>query len=153
MTRHFGHYIRVLHSCTDQIISSTLAQMDLTAAQGRIVGYLCHQEHPPKAQDLAEEFQLSTPTVSGLLSRLEKKGFIRFVCDAQDRRCKRIHVLPRGRELHRQIVETIQANEERMLQGFSDEEKAQFLSFLDLAIANMGGSPCYKPHKEDPPKC
>lgn len=149
LKKYYGHRIRVLHWCTDQTMSDTLAQMDLTAAQGHIMGFLSHQATPPCARDIAEEFQLSHPTVSGLLSRLEKKGFIEFRPDEQDRRSRRIHILPKGRDCHNRIVETIHANEQRMVQGFTEEERRQFMEFLDRAIANMGGSPCPPHHKKE----
>lgn len=148
LEKHYGHRIRVLHWCTDQTMSDTLAQMDLTAAQGHIMGYLSRQSEPPCARDIAEAFQLSHPTVSGLLSRLEKKGFIEFRPDEQDRRSRRICILPKGLECHNRIVETIHANEQRMVQGFTAQERQQFMELLDRAISNMGGNPCQPPHNK-----
>ncbi|MBQ1207779.1 MAG: MarR family transcriptional regulator [Lachnospiraceae bacterium] len=142
MNHYYGHRIRVLHWCTDQIMTDALAQMGLTASQGRIMGYLAHYPQPPCARDIAEAFQLSHPTVSGLLGRLEKKGFIKFLCDEQDRRSRRIYLLPKGLESVKRIEDTIMLNEQRMVQGFSGEEREQFMALLDRAISNMGGSPC-----------
>ena len=149
MPKHYGHMLRVLHWCTDQTMTGALARMDLTAAQGHIMGYLAHSPNPPCSRDIEEAFQLSHPTVSGLLSRLEKKGFIEFRPDEKDRRCKRIHMLPKGQACVELMHRTIQENEERIVQGFSDEEKAQFASLLERAISNMGGSPCQRNQKEE----
>ena len=149
MQRHYGHSIRILHWCTDQTMTNALAQMDLTAAQGHIMGYLAHRKRPACARDIEEDFQLSHPTVSGILSRLEKKGFIEFRPDKLDRRCKRIHVLPKGRQCHELMHDAIRSNEERMVQGFSEEEKVLFFQLLDRAIVNMGGGPCQRKHKEE----
>lgn len=147
MQHHYGHWVRILHCCIDQIMSNALTQMDLTAAQSRVMGYLAHQKEPPCSRDVEEEFQLSHPTVSGILSRLEKKEFIEFRPDPQDRRCKRIYVLEKGWEHIEQIHRIIRENEERIVQDFSEEEKQQFAAFLERAIRNMGGSPCH--HKEE----
>lgn len=147
--KHYGHLLRILHWCTDQAMTQALAEMDLTAAQGHIMGYLAHREKPPCSRDIEEAFRLSHPTVSGLLARLEKKGFIAFRPDEADRRCKRIHILPRGWECNQRIRQTILDNENRLIQGFSPEEQALFFDFLERAIANMGGSPCAKPSKEE----
>ena len=149
MPKHYGHMLRVLHWCTDQTMTGALARMDLTAAQGHIMGYLAHSPNPPCSRDIEEAFQLSHPTVSGLLSRLEKKGFIEFRPDEKDRRCKRIHMLPKGQACIELMHRTIRENEERIVQGFSDEEKAQFASLLERAISNMGGSPCQRNQKEE----
>ena len=145
----YGHYARILHWCTDQTMTTALAQMDLTAAQGRIMGYLARRGDAPCSRDIEEEFQLSHPTVSGLLNRLEKKGFIEFRPDPTDRRCKRIYILPKGKQCTDTMHNTIRSNEERMVQGFTEAEKAQFADLLQRAIANMGGSPCHRKHKEE----
>ena len=147
--RHFGHAVRILHWCTDQSMTNALAQMELTAAQGRIMGYIAHSREPPCPRDLEEAFHLSHPTVSGLLSRLEKKGFIEFRPDEKDRRCKRIYVLPKGMECTEMMHRTIEENEERMVQGFTEEEKELFRSFLKRSIANMGVQPCSRHNKEE----
>lgn len=149
MRRHYGYSIRILHWCADQTMTNALAQMELTAAQGHILGYLAHCGEPPCARDIEEEFQLSHPTVWGILFRLEKKGFIEFRPDAHDRRCKRIHVLPKGRACQELMHNTIMENEAQMVRGFTEEEKALFLQFLDRAIVNMGGDPCRRKHKEE----
>ena len=149
MVKHFGHAVRILHWCIDQSVTGALAQMDLTAAQGRIMGYLAHRPEPPCAKDVEEAFQLSHPTVSGILSRLEKKDFVEFRPDPADRRCKRIYVLEKGWEHIEQIHSVIRENEERIVSGFTEEEKEQFASLLERAILNMGGCPCHPHHKEE----
>ena len=148
MPNAYGHSIRVLHWCTDQAISNALAEMDLTAAQGRIIGYLAHRKEPPCSRDIEEAFQLSHPTVSGLLNRLEKKSFLEFRPDRFDRRCKRIFLLEKGLECHELIRSTILANEQTIVSNFTEEEKAQFSHFLERAIENMGGNPCRRKKEE-----
>lgn len=148
MRPHFGHYLRILHGCTDQILSAAVTDMDLTPVQSRVMGYLAHRSEPPCARDVEAEFGLTHPTVSGILSRLEKKRFVEFRPDPQDRRCKRIYVLEKGREHIEQIHSLIRENEERIVRDFSPEEKQQFAEFLERAIRNMGGSLCH-PKEED----
>lgn len=149
LSYHYGHLLRILHWCADQSMTAALEKMDLTAAQGHIMGYLAHREQPPCSRDIEAEFQLSHPTVSGLLSRLEQKGFIELREDPEDRRRKRIYVLPKGRECHTLMHCTILENEQRLVEGFSPEEREQFAALLQRAITNMGGSPCRTKHKEE----
>lgn len=130
-------------------MTNALASMELTAAQGHIMGFITHRETPPCARDIEEAFHLSHPTVSGLLSRLERKGFIAFRPDENDRRCKRICVLPKGLELDETMHRIIRDTEDQMVQGFTEEEQAQFAHFLTRAIENMGGNPIKRKHKEE----
>ena len=148
--KHYGPLLRYLHSSVDREISAALEQMELTSAQGHILGFTRLQKTPPCPKDIEEAFHLSHPTVSGLLSRMEKKGFIELKTDENDRRCKRIHILPKGRECLENIYQVILENEKQVVAGFSPEEQAQFASLLQRAVDNMGGNPCRKStHKEE----
>lgn len=149
MRNHYGRLARTLHWCTDQSMTAELEKMDLTAAQGHIMGYLAHHQEAPCPRDIELDFKLSHPTVSGLLSRLEQKGFIELCTDPEDRRCKRIYILPKGKECHDRMHQTIMNNEERMVQDFTEEEKQLFADFLNRAIENMGGGPCQRKQKEE----
>ena len=80
---------------------------------------------------------------------MEKKGFIEFRPDPVDRRCKRIRLLPKGRECIEIMHRTIEDTETRMVQDFTPEEKEQFFNLLSRAITNMGGDSCRCKPKED----
>ena len=147
---HYGHMIRILHCDISQAVTGAMAQMELTSAQGRIMGFLAMCKSPPCAKDIEEKFHLSHPTVSGLLARLEKKDFIEFRPDEQDRRCKRIYMLPKGADCNEQIYHAIEENERRIVAGFSEAEKAQFADFLVRAAKNMGSDPQFHIEKEEP---
>ncbi|HIT35131.1 MAG TPA: MarR family transcriptional regulator, partial [Candidatus Faecousia intestinavium] len=98
MQIHYGHLARLLHCSIDQALTNAVESMELTAAQGRVVAFVIHAQEPPCPRDIEQAFHLSHPTVSGLLSRLEQKGFLESRTDPQDRRCRRIYILPKGVE-------------------------------------------------------
>ena len=137
MQAHYGHLVRVLHCATDQNMTEAVEKMGLTAAQGRMMTCIAHRGGTPCARDLEKELSLSHPTVSGLLARLEQKGFVELQTDPNDRRSKQVVISQKGKECHERIHEAIRANESRIVQGFTPEEKALFLSFLQRAIENV----------------
>ena len=140
MEVRFGGLVRLLHLCTRQEGTAAMVQLDLTPSQGHLMMFLAHAQKPPCPKDLEAAFHLSHATVSGLLSRMEQKGLLEMRADPVDRRCKRIHLLPKGRELDEQIRHTLDANDRRMVQNFTPQEREQFALLLRRAIHNMGGS-------------
>ena len=135
---HYGHLVRILHWCCDQTMTEALDKLDLTASQGRLMAFLAHRgEQPTYAKDVEAEFHLSHPTVSGLLSRLEQKDFLELKTDPNDRRSKRIVISEKGMACHERMHAVILENESRIVQGFSEEEKAQFACLLQRAIDNV----------------
>lgn len=149
MSTHLGHLMRLLNFATEQTMTKALEEMELTAAQGHVMAYITHCSQPPCPRDVEEKFHLSHATVSGILSRLEKKGFLAFQPDEKDRRCKRIYVLEKGRSCHDVMHQTILNIEGQLVQDFSPEEQAQFQALLLRAIANMGITPCHLSSKEE----
>ena len=147
-----GHRIKQLHILARQRMGGTLEQLELTPAQSHVLHYLVeHRAQCPGPRDVEEFFSLTHPTVSGILSRLEAKGFVSFRTDRDDRRCKRIHVSETALTCDGQIHDYIEALEKQMVQDFTPEEQAQFSSLLDRAIQNLGGEPgiFHKLHKKE----
>ena len=135
---HYGHLVRILHWCCDQTMTEALDKLDLTASQGRLMAFVAHRgQLPTYARDVEAELHLTHPTVSGLLSRLEQKGFVELKTDPKDRRSKRILISEKGLACHERMHAVILENESRIVQGFSEEEKAQFACLLQRAIDNV----------------
>ena len=121
----------------DQLMNRKLQELELTCAQGHVIGFLRHSKEPPCARDLETAYGLSHATVSGILSRMESKGFIGQRPDPRDRRVKRICLLERGTACSESIHRHIEESEAIMAQGFTDEELEQFRTYLSRAISNL----------------
>ena len=136
-----GHSFKRLHFLMEQAINQRLLELDLTTAQGHAIGYIRCAKEPPCARDIETAFGLSHATVSGILSRLESKGFIELRPDESDRRIKRIYLLERGLNSTEAIRSHILDTENAMAEGFSPQELALFRSFLSRAIATLSPNP------------
>ena len=145
----YGPLFRMLHNSISQRMNNALSAMELTSSQGHILCCLACFRKPPCPKDIEEKLQLSHPTVSGLLSRMEKKNFIRFEPDPDDGRCKRVYIQPRGRACMEKMHATITDIEQQIVLGFTREEKRQFAELLARAARNMGGLPLQPDFKED----
>lgn len=114
-----------------------LQELDLTSAQGHVIGFLTHNAEAPCARDMETRYGLSHATVSGILSRMESKGFIELRPDDRDRRVKRIYLLEKGHACSKGIGQRIEESEQIMTEGFTEEELEQFRSYLHRAIHNL----------------
>ena len=129
--------IRRLHWCADQAMSEGLSQMELTASQGCAMGFLHRQKSPPMAKEMEEALHLSHASTAGILSRLEKKGFIEFRSDEKDKRCKRIYSLQKAEDCHVHMHGIMENLEKTITRDFTEDERDQFLEYLDRAIRNL----------------
>ena len=134
---YLGHSFKKLHFLMEHAINQRLVELDLTTAQGHAIGYLRRAKEPPCARDIETVYGLSHATVSGILSRMEAKGFIELRPDPSDRRIKRIYLLEKGHACSERIWQHIEESEHIMTTGFNEEELTQFRSYLSRAISNL----------------
>lgn len=135
--KNLGRYFKILGGLIEHSMNRRLQELDLTSAQGHIIGFLTCSSEAPCARDIESYFGLSHPTVSGLLSRMEAKGFIEVRSDEKDRRVKRIYLLEKGLSCSKQIGSCVMENECLMTKGFTPEETALFRVFLQRSIDNL----------------
>ena len=127
-----------------------LEDMDLTSSQAFVLGYLLrHREEPVTSGDICRHFDLSHPTVTGILQRLESKGFLTYSEDSTDRRKKRICVTEKALDVQQNARERCQETETLVSGSLSEEELRTLVALLDRVIANIGQvdglDPCQKP--------
>lgn len=144
-----GWKIKRLHSAYAQFRERNIQKLDLTSTQAFLLGYLSHHSDAPVyAGDIGRDFGLRHPTVSGLLSRMEQKGFIRYEAD-EDHRRKRIVLTERALAVHEQILEQIHATNMLATANLTKDEVATLHRLLDQVYANLtaassenGEGPC-----------
>ena len=56
LTHHYGYLLKVLSGYMKASMDNALASMDLTSAQGHIMGYLAQRSQPPCSRDIEETF-------------------------------------------------------------------------------------------------
>ena len=134
---HLGHSFKKLHFLLEQAVNQRLQELDLTSAQGHVIGFLRHSKEPPCAKDMENAYGLSHATVSGILSRMEAKGFISQEPDPYDRRVKRLYLRDRGLDCSEQISQHIGEIERSITADFTPEELEQFQDYLSRAISNL----------------
>ena len=134
------------HSCINFILSNAqnavynyfkraLQQFDITPSQYALLQCLHAQDGLTPSQ-LAQALRLDTSSITGVLSRLEKKGLIDRVYNQEDRRSVSIHLRDEGNTLWAQVDRVIDAANAKITQGLDQEHYEQFLSALAIIEGN-----------------
>lgn len=148
--RRIGTVIKTLSSAFSQEANRRAAEVDLTGSQALFLGYLIHHDQEPVyPRDLEREFEFSHPTVSGILSRLGKKGFVSFQSGVFDRRRKQILVTEQGRTAHAAIIRRLDEIEQKALSGMTEADVEEFHRLLGIAMQNLGAAMCCKPIRQE----
>ena len=95
------------------------------------------QDREITARELEQRFRVSNPTMSGVLRRLEKKGFIERKPGSQDKRNKQIRIRENIDALHQMIHDRINVEGKRMFRGFTKEELAELARLSAKLLHNL----------------
>nr|WP_321509840.1 helix-turn-helix domain-containing protein [uncultured Hyphomonas sp.] len=107
----------------------------LTTAQFAVLNHLLRLEAEQTIGELARALQVSQPTMSSTVRRLEEKGLISLVPDSDDRRIRRVSVSRSGAAVRNKAVQALDASK-KDLAVLSQEEWKQLLPLLNrLRIA------------------
>ncbi|WP_298018953.1 MarR family winged helix-turn-helix transcriptional regulator [uncultured Dysosmobacter sp.] len=124
-----------VHNAVFSYFKTMLAPYDVTPIQYALLKCLWTEDMQPPTQ-IAQTLQLDTSTVSGHLDRLEKKGLIERVYNAQDRRSIHVHLLESGAALQRPIEDTILKANQEITTGIIPEDLAVFKKQLKIIESN-----------------
>lgn len=86
---------------------------------------------------LAEKFDVSAAAIAVSLKKLEKGGYITRLADEADNRINQVSVTEKGKEVIHKSFLIFEETDQCFFDGFSDEEMAQFLDFMERAYKNM----------------
>lgn len=107
----------------------------LTVTQLRLLSQLYEQEGLSNAE-LADRLYVTRPSVSALLERLERGGFIRREVSPSDRRGICIWLEERGRQAVSSVREETQEYMARLMGGLEVDQLGQLRSCLEAFVAS-----------------
>lgn len=87
--------------------------------------------------DLCDHLFLTSATVTGLVDRLEERGFVFRERDTADRRVVRLHITEEGKAVLAKAVEMRRALLARYLEGLETEEKKQLVELLKKLLSRV----------------
>ena len=131
--------IKRISNALHRLCTNDIAEQELTSSQAYVLAWLAHQQQPAYPSDISKRFGLKHPTVSGILQRLDAKGFISFVPDPDHRR-KRILLTEKSRFCDEWLKTRISQNERMLLDGMSQEEIQTLCNLLDRVIGNINSA-------------
>ena len=134
---HIMPLLGAAHHKGHQYLERRLKQYELTPAQAHALLFL-RRETPQREvsqKDLEEHLRIRPSTVSGIVERLEQKGFLLRTASAADARRHSLVLTEKGNSFGAEFFHAAGAAERRIAALFSEEEHAQLCEML-LRIIN-----------------
>lgn len=135
-----GYYIKCIAYESRRILDENAEKSGLTSTQAYILWFLYRSERTGEKVrqcDLEKWINIRASSVTGMLVGMEKAGFIVRTNSEEDVRAKNVELTDYGRELALQSIERMKEMEEKMLGGFTPDEKSAFRDMLKKVLYNL----------------
>ena len=130
-----GHLIRRLHQQSTQIFQARMqaAGFDLTSVQFAALDAIAQQPDIDQAS-LAAVISFDRATIGGVIERLENKGLVQRVINAQDRRARQLHLTGEGEQLLAAIRPVVEGLQSEIVAPLSRAERVAFVKLAHKAL-------------------
>lgn len=137
---HNGRLIKYISHAITNERNKNLMKFDITAVQEDVLIFLWKNidKESIYQKDIELHSKLKTPTVTGILKRLEEKDMILRYQDKRDARCTCHKITEKGLSvLEKSFINGIIELEKKLVEGMSEEEKNNLNYLLKKVLDNM----------------
>ena len=130
----------MLKQITDKIKVSADASLKikgLTLSQVRVLEYVSEKGGTVTQKSIEEYLDVAHPTVVGIVSRMEKNGYLVTYPDSADKRNKIVELTGKAAEMAQEVRGDIAAQEEKLLIGLTEEETEILRKLLRIISQNV----------------
>ena len=106
-----------------------LATPQVTASQ-MVTLLRIYEKTTTRIGDLSQEMHVSAPTITGVIDRLLRNGYLRRLPGKEDRRVVNVELTSKGRSLAEHILSEINRRWYRILIHLTKEEREDYLRIL-----------------------
>lgn len=126
-------------------VGAALAEVGLHVGQEMVLSHLWVQDGLTPSE-LADRLGVEPPTVTNMLSRMEKAGFLERCRDLRDARCTRVYLTQKGRDLREPVERRWEAVQKDAFAGITSGEEALLRGLLGRIQDNLTREPaCAEP--------
>lgn len=133
-----GVIVKQINNLYEKEFNALLKTIGITASQCAVLDFLFYTDKEEVNQkDIETSLSLQNPTVTGLLKRLDEKGYILSVPSATDRRRKKIYLTEKAYDIRRVVEHSRKAIDKRLTYGLNEKEKTSLYKTLEKILYNV----------------
>ncbi len=133
-----GFMFKQINTIYEKDFNQLLRTIGITSSQCAVLDYLfCSSEEAVNQRDIEKALSLRNPTVTGLLKRLDEKGYILSVPSDRDKRCKNIYLTEKAYDIQRRMEADRKKIDKKLTLGMNKKEKAALEKMLEKVLYNI----------------
>ena len=133
-----GFVFKQINNVYEKEFNNLLRTLGITASQCAVLDYLFHtNKEEVNQRDIEKALSLKNPTVTGLLKRLDEKGFILIVPSNRDKRCKIVYLTEKAYDIQRRMEADRKKIDKKLTIGMTKKEKEALQKMLGKVLYNI----------------
>lgn len=141
--QNLGYLIHLTSKLLKHDLNTRLEPMNFTAIQWAVIKdlELCEERKAPAdhftAASIAKRLDMDKPTISGILNRLDEKGFIVRKANPEDKRSQIIELSEQCRKASASLQALSNETLEHALKNFKEHECKALTFYLERIVKNL----------------
>ncbi len=133
-----GFLLKQINNVYEKDLNQRLRTLGITASQCAVLDYLItSRKEEVNQKDIEKALNLKNPTVTGLLKRLDEKGFILIVPNNKDRRCKNVYLTEKAYDIQKRMEADRKKIDKTLLIGMNKKETENLVKMLERVLYNI----------------
>lgn len=133
-----GFLFKQINTIYEKEFNNRLKKLGITASQCAVLDYLFNtSEEEITQKDIEKALNLKNPTVTGLLKRLDEKGFVLVVPSNKDKRCKNVFLTEKAYDIQRRMELDRKKIDKMLTLGMNKKEVAALEKMLKRVLYNV----------------
>lgn len=112
------------------------SDLKLTRSQWSVLAHLLRTDGIQQ-RELAEQMDITAITLTGLIDRMEREGWVERRADPVDRRAKRVYLTEKVAPVTKELRSLAREVRKSAMQGLSEAEQQQLMSLLIKVRSNL----------------
>lgn len=137
MAHDIGKLLKLLNDRLKTSADASLKESGLTLSQTRVLEFIHVQGERTTQKEIEDYLEVSHPTVAGIISRLEKNGFLSCYLDPNNKRSKIVCNTEKARALSAFMMEEMKRTEQMLTAGLTEEEVGELRRMLQIMYGNI----------------
>lgn len=135
--KDIGYLIKNINDRLKVKADADLKRYNLTLTQSRVLGFLHSRDGQATQKEIEIFLEVSHPTVVGVVSRMEQKGYLVSWIDQKDKRNKIVKLTSQADALGKDMDQSVQANEKKILNSLSAQDVERLREMLLIIYKNL----------------
>lgn len=137
MQDDIGRLVKMIHDRLKTRMDAMLKENDLTLSQMRVLEYVHQQDDQTTQKEIEDYLGVAHPTVVGIVSRLEKNGFLRCFRHPENKRNKIVCTTEKARSLSSFLSENKKQIDMQIRAGLSHHDVSELCRILQIIHQNL----------------